>query len=240
MVLRTLQKRLCQVLAGVLLWGLPAVGLAKEPYQADSRPDTAPSRQSLGAPQVLEIPPMPEVAPAPVETLPADTAASPPPAPTDDPYAAIPQHDDGAALAPPQEATERRTYLGVMYASTQEGTAGVKVLDVIPGSPAARAGFEGANTPPSQSNELVRTALIALSLSPVGAFAMPLVIMHDMYMASRTPGDLIVAIGDQQVRDASDFGQAMQRYQVGDIVVFSILRNGKPYQISVQLEEEPA
>jgi S1-C subfamily serine protease len=134
----------------------------------------------------------------------------------------------------------RRTYFGVLYATAEEGPVGVKVLDVIPGSPAALAGFEGVNAPPSQTNDLVKLGLIALMMSPVGPFAMPLVIAHDMYKASRSPGDLIVAVGDQQVRDAVEFSQEMRRYQPGDTVTFSVVRKGKPLQIPVQLGEEPS
>ncbi|MBI3247007.1 MAG: PDZ domain-containing protein [Deltaproteobacteria bacterium] len=251
MLLMNARKRSCQMLIGMLLWGLPIIGMAREPRYADTpieeTTDQSPGRQSLGAPQVLEIPPVQEAAPTPAEVPPVDSSASSSFPPPEAPYE--PARDsvsEQSRISPPpieansQEATAPRTYLGVLYATAEEGAVGVKVLDVIPGSPAARAGFEGANTPPPQSNELVRTALVILAMSPVGVFAMPLVIAHDMYMASRSPGDLIVGIGAQQVRDAASFGQAMHGYRVGDTVAFSVLRNGKPLQISVQLEEEPS
>jgi S1-C subfamily serine protease len=144
----------------------------------------------------------------------------------------------------PQPAlAERRTYLGVLYATVEDEASGVKVLDVIPGSPAARAGFEGANAPkPKSSNDIVKIALVALTMSPVGAFAMPLLVAHNMYSANHqsSAGDVIVAIGDRQVRDAVEFSQEMHHYQPGDTVTFSILRQGKPLQVPVVLEEEPS
>jgi S1-C subfamily serine protease len=138
--------------------------------------------------------------------------------------------------------TSQRVYLGLLYATAEDRTGGVKVLDVIPGSPAARAGFEGANAPRSmQSNDFVKIALVALMMSPVGAFAMPLLVAHNMYTANRqsSAGDLIVAIGDRQVRDAMDFSQELHRYQPGDTVIFSVVRQGKSLQVPVMMEKEP-
>lgn len=231
-------KRSCQVLIGMLLCGLPAVASAEESRrsatQAREERGQSPSRQPFGAPQVLEIPPIQETAPIPPDPS-VETVATPP---RDGP----PELYDysGSAGSDQAEMARRRTYFGVLYATAEEGERGVKVLDVIPGSPAQRAGFEGVNAPPSQSNDLVKLGLIALMMSPVGPFAMPLVIAHDMYRASQAPGDLIVAVGDQQVHDSLEFSQEMRRYQPGDTVTFSVLRSGKSLQIPVQLEEEPS
>jgi S1-C subfamily serine protease len=77
-------------------------------------------------------------------------------------------------------------------------------------------------------------------MSPAGPFAIPLAIAHDMYMGHQSPGDVIVAVGDRPVRNAQEFSEAMRRYQPSETVSFSVLRNGKPLQITVQLEEEPS
>jgi S1-C subfamily serine protease len=76
-------------------------------------------------------------------------------------------------------------------------------------------------------------------MSPAGPFAIPLAIAHNVYMGRQTPGDVIVAVGDRSVRTAQEFSEAMRRYQPSETVSFSVLRNGKTVQISVQLEEEP-
>jgi predicted metalloprotease with PDZ domain len=69
---------------------------------------------------------------------------------------------------------------------------------------------------------------------------MPLLIAHGMYTASRKPvGDLIVAVGNQQVRDAVEFSQEMRDHQPGEQISFSVMRAGKPVQLTAQLEEEP-
>lgn len=246
-------KRLSQVLIGLLLCGLPAGGFAKGVRRAAPSAEEEGSentrRQSVGAPQVLEIPSTQETTPLSAEAQPD----SPPPSneravdslPYDEntrPLEARTPRDERERLGEiqPPASPERRNYLGVLYATAEDGPVGVQVLDVIPGSPAARAGFEGSNTPPSQSSDLMKLALVALTMSPVGPFAMPLLIAHSMYTASRKPtGDLIVAVGDQQVRDAVEFSQEMHHHQPGEQVSFSVVRAGKPVQLTVQLEEEP-
>lgn len=245
-------KRLYQVCIGLLLWGLPTVGLAKGARRAapaieeESSDNTR--RQSVGAPQVLEIPSVHETAPSSTATQPDSPPPATAPAVDPPPYentrsleARTPQNErERSSEIQPPGSPERRNYLGVLYATAEDGPVGVQVLDVIPGSPAARAGFQGANAPSSQSSDLVKIALVALTMSPVGPFAMPLIIAHNLYTASRKPvGDLIVAVGDQQVRDAVEFSQEMHRHQPGEQVSFSVMRAGKPLQLTVQLEEEP-
>jgi len=251
MLMMNVRKRSYQLLVGVLLCGLPTTGLAKGPRRAvapvERQTSEATSRQPIGAPQVLEIAPMQDaVAEPPPDSSTESSSRTPPQASTellDPPPGASALQERGMppdAGAGALDSAMQQTYLGVLYATAEDGPVGVKVLDVIPGSPAAQAGFEGVNTPRSQSSDVVRTALIILAMSPVGPFAMPLVIAHDMYMASQSPGDLIVAIGEHKVRDASEFNQEMRRYRPGDSVTFSVLRRGKPMQISVQLEAEPS
>ncbi len=247
MLLINALKWSCQMLIGLLLWGMPVAGMAQEPRDTDSPVADAsaedPRRHSLGAPQVLELPPVQEAAPEEAEVPPVDAVASPTPPPSvalDDPA----QDSEAQSWPPavetnPQEAMAPRTYLGVLYATAEEGQIGVKVLDVIPGSPAARAGFEGVNTPSSAGSQ-VADAVIFTAAPLAGPFAPLIILPYAIYRSRQMPGDLIVGIGEQQVQDAASFGQAMHEYRVGDTVVFSVVRHGQPLQISVLLEEEPA
>lgn len=146
---------------------------------------------------------------------------------------------------PDSSATDQRSYLGALYVTPDQGLQGVHVLSVIPGSPAARAGFIGANTPQPKGPNWFRVAVFALSMSPAGAFAIPLTIAHHVY-TNRTvaapvdlPGDLIVAVDDKPVRDAQAFSQVLSSYEPGTRVSFSIIRAGKPLQLSATLEREP-
>ena len=85
----------------------------------------------------------------------------------------------------------------------------------------------------------MKVAIVALALSPAGPFVMPLAIAHDIYKNRHPPGDLIVAVENNTVRNAQEFTAAMQRYQPGDRVSFTVLRKNQPLQMTVTLEEEP-
>ncbi len=226
------------VMAGVLtasLWTSPCL------TQAQSAPaDAGQPSQEVGAPQVLEIP---------VQSSLSQPAVPVEPSASD--YRELHPHEDWSSAAtdsqfpewPDPSVTEsKRTYLGVLYATAEEGPEGVRVLSVIEGSPAHRSGFEGVNAPTQHNrNDLVKkAAIIALAMSPAGPFVMPLVAAHDHLTRERHPvGDLIVAVESTPVRTAQDFTEAMQRYSPGDQVAFSVLRKNQPRQITVTLEEEP-
>jgi len=225
-------------LAGVLiagLWTSPGLIQAQSaPADADQHP------QQVGAPQVLEIPVQGSLT---QPAVPVEPAASD--------FKALQPHEDWSSAAtdgqfpewPDPSVTEsKRTYLGVLYATAEEGPEGVLVLSVIEGSPAHRSGFEGVNAPTQHNrNDFVKkAAIIALAMSPAGPFVMPLVAAHDHLTRERHPaGDLIVAVENTPVRTAQDFTEIMQRYSPGDQVAFSVLRRNQPLQITVTLEEEP-
>ena len=233
----------CWLLAGALLSARPALLSAQETHSMSSQavkaaatPSENRQGRSVGAPQVLEISPQEMTAP--------ETAAPPPVGslpPTNERALGVGDSQDNDVRP---EATmpvaAKRNYLGVLYATAEEGQPGVKVLDVVQGSPAERAGFRGVKTPGSNSNDLVKAAIVVLAMSPIGPFAIPLAIAHDMYTSHQSPGDLIVAVGDHQVHDAQGFSEEMRHYQPGETVSFSVMRGGKPLQIAVQLEEEPS
>ena len=229
-------------IAGVLtagLWASPRIA------QAQNAPaDTGQRAQAVGAPQVLEIPVQSSLTQptAPVGVPASDHLSG---------FGDVDPHQDWSPSATdgqfpewsdPPGVESKRTYLGVLYATAEEGPEGVQVLSVIEGSPAHRSGFEGVNTPtPHNRNDLVKkAAIIALAMSPAGPFVMPLVAAHDHLTRERHPvGDLIVAVENTPVRTAQDFTETMQRYNPGDQVAFSVLRKNQPRQITVTLEEEP-
>jgi hypothetical protein len=210
-----------------------------------------PPGQRIGAPQVLEIAPQLEERDLATETQPREIPPETParsvertelPA-TEQAARTVEQlPQQGEYVRPGEDVRSiagQRNYLGVLYATAEEGPVGVKVLDVVPGSPAERAGFSGANRPSEGQSTLIKAAIVVLAMSPAGPFAIPLAIAHDMYMTKQSPGDVIVAINNQPVHNAQEFSEAMRRYQPKETVAFSVLRGGKPMQISVQLEEEP-
>ena len=225
-----------RVLISVLLCGLPAVTDAQDlsPFRsADGEASPQYSGQtSVGAPQVLEIPPIQE-----------------PPSPANDPSVSshrtshmqgVPVDDLSPEGYPPLTGV-RRTYLGLQYVSSEERTGGVMVIDTLANSPAARAGFIGERTSasPTPTEQMIKMAMAALVMTPAAPAIVPLAIAHEMFLSCRPRGDVIVAIGDHPIRDAQDFNDAMRQYHPGDLVAFSVKRCGKPVQISAQLEEEP-
>jgi hypothetical protein len=230
-----------------------AYGAQPEALPPAEESEEVPPGQRLGAPQVLEIAPQP-LEPTPVVNTPPQEVPLPV-TPSRSVERIEPSTNEQAARTVEsfpqpgesfpsrgngQRAAGQRNYLGVLYATAEEGPVGVKVLDVVPGSPAERAGFSGANRPTEGQSNLIKAAIVVLAMSPAGPFAIPLAIAHDMYMTKQTPGDLIVAVNDQPVRNAQEFSDIMRRYKPHETVSFSILRAGKAMQISVQLEEEPA
>lgn len=239
-------------LLSTVMWPLVSYGAQPDVPSAVEENEESPLGQRIGAPQVLEISPQ-DGEPSTVMKRP-HAEAPPPEAPTraverTEPPAIEQTARTGERFPQPgenarsggvaQKGAGQRNYLGVLYATAEEGPAGVKVLDVVPGSPAERAGFSGANRPSEGQSSLIKAAIVVLAMSPAGPFAIPLAIAHDMYMTKQTPGDVIVAIDNQPVHNAQEFSEAMRRYKPQETVTFSILRAGKPMQVSVQLEEEP-
>ena len=226
------------VIAGVLIAGL---WVSPRLIQAQNAPvDADHHAPEIGAPQVLDIP---------VQSGLTQSAVPVEPSASD--FRALHPHEDWSSAATdsqfpewpdPSMAESKRTYLGVLYATAEEGPEGVLVLSVIEGSPAHRSGFEGVNAPTrnNKNDFMKKAAIIALAMSPAGPFVMPLVAAHDHLTRERHPvGDLIVAVENAPVRTAQDFTEAMQRYSPGDQVAFSVLRKNQPLQITVTLEEEP-
>ena len=224
-------------LMSMLLYGLPSVACAQDfspstPPQGTVTPQ--PSRQTpVGAPQVLEIPPVQE------PQLPTTTNTPVPPHRTS--YMEGVPVDDLSPESYSPQVRVRRTYLGLRYVSSEEEDGGVMVIDTLADSPAARAGFIGerTSTSPTGTEQIMKMAMAALVMTPAAPAVVPLAIAHEMFLACRPRGDVIVAIGDRFIRDAQDFNDAMRHYHPGDQVVFSVKRCGKPLQISAQLEEEP-
>ncbi|MGE0682584.1 MAG: PDZ domain-containing protein [Candidatus Binatia bacterium] len=229
-------RRSSQALIGMLLCGLPAVASAEGLYHSASQSheemEQGTGRQQIGAPQVLEIPPVQETAPS------IDSSSAVDGRPID---IGTPQSDSLRPGGDPPSAA-RRSYLGLLYVSADDEEDGVVVVDTIVGSPAARAGFIGEKTeiPSTRTEQMMKVAMAALVMSPAAPAIVPLAIAHEVFFTCRPRGDIIVAIGDRLVRNAQDFNDEMRRYRPGEQVTFSVKRCGKPAQITAQLEEEPA
>jgi hypothetical protein len=224
------------LLAALFIWPLALSAQESDSVQGGTEQNT------LSTPQVLDTPvphtPEAEASIDPYHDTLGQVSAQ-------DPYQTDPAYSDIPPDFSASFASDQRTYLGALYVTPDHGLQGVQVLSVIPGSPAARAGFIGANTSQKKSNNWLKVAIFALSMSPAGAFAIPLTIAHQVYTNRKAlapvdlPGDLIVAVDDKPIQDAQTFSQTLGSYEPGDRVSFSIIRAGKPLQIAVTLEREP-
>jgi S1-C subfamily serine protease len=50
-------------------------------------------------------------------------------------------------------------------------------------------------------------------------------------------GDVIIGINDKPVRNFGELGDALEQYQVGDVVTVKILRDGEQRSVRVQLQQ---
>ena len=54
-----------------------------------------------------------------------------------------------------------------------------------------------------------------------------------------SPGDLIQKVDNKLVKSGEEFQAALQRYNVGDTVTLTILRNGEPQDLPITLDRMP-
>jgi S1-C subfamily serine protease len=99
------------------------------------------------------------------------------------------------------------------------------------GSPAQRAGLRA-------EGKLKWQHAVAglLALSPAAPLAIPLIMSSG---EDSGPGDIILAVDGERVRNREEFEREMHRFQPRDVVYFSVLRKGSILQVPVRLEEHP-
>jgi S1-C subfamily serine protease len=126
---------------------------------------------------------------------------------------------------PPYLGVVGRTALACRY------PAGVRISQVIEGSPAHQAGLKGEAT---LSWKQAVTGLLALS--PAALLVSPFISDSD----HGGSGDLILAVDGKRVHNQEEFEQEMRRFRPGDVVYFSILRGGSGLrQVPVHLADYP-
>jgi C-terminal processing protease CtpA/Prc len=162
----------------------------------------------------LEVPPRIIIAPAPSKP-PTEPAAQPSPAGE---HAAPLSADDSA------RPTAALPYLGasVQYIESNDTPGaevhGLEVVSVDPNSPAEQAGLRG-------QGQLTK---IGASGATAGAMMAPLdlIIMPLLKKAGKlgADGDLIVAIDDNRVADASALETALEALKSGDMIYLTIIR----------------
>jgi S1-C subfamily serine protease len=118
---------------------------------------------------------------------------------------------------------DHNPYLGISveysthcYANAEEH--GFEVMNVYPGSPAARAGIH-ARTTSTPMGDL--GALGSILFLPVSVITMPLLRRSG---ALGQFGDLIVAVDDQRVRSKGELLMALKHLKPGDTTYFTVIR----------------
>jgi len=133
-------------------------------------------------------------------------------------------------------------YLGISveysthcYANAEEH--GFEVMEVYPGSPAARAGLH-ARTPSTPMGDL--GALGSILFLPVSVITMPLLRRSG---ALGQFGDLIVAVDDQRVRSKGELVTMLHHLKPGDTTYITVIRpipggSHKTMRIALHIDRE--
>jgi S1-C subfamily serine protease len=107
--------------------------------------------------------------------------------------------------------------------------AGLLIVNVIPNSPAALAGLRGERT---GVHAVLEGAAVAAAL--VFAPAIVAVALVDGTRIGES-SDMIIAVDSVRVTNFLDFSNRMRRVQPGEIVYFSVVRDGKRLQVPVKV-----
>ena len=137
---------------------------------------------------------------------------------------------------------DHNPYLGISveysthcYAGAEEH--GFEVMDVYPGSPAARAGLH-ARTPSTPMGDL--GALGSILFLPVSVITMPMLRRSG---ALGEFGDLIVAVDDQRVRSKGELVTMLHHLKPGDTTYLTVIRpipggSHKTMRIALHIDRE--
>jgi S1-C subfamily serine protease len=109
----------------------------------------------------------------------------------------------------------------------------VEVLSAIPSGPGAAAGLQGRR-------QGVQTALTVGILA--GAVFFPPAMLGMIALQQSGIGvsrELIIAVDGQRTRDVSDFGEAIEKAEAGEVVYLTVLSDGQREQLRVELPGQP-
>jgi S1-C subfamily serine protease len=107
--------------------------------------------------------------------------------------------------------------------------SGVEILTAISGGPGAAAGLQGRR-------QGVQAALTVGILA--GAIFFPPAMLGVMALQKSGIGasrELIIAVDGQRTRDVTDFGEAIEKAEAGEVVYLTIVSGGRREQIRVEL-----
>ncbi len=111
---------------------------------------------------------------------------------------------------------------------------GLLIIDVFAGSPAARAGLRPFRR---ATRDVLETAAVAGAM-----FFPPVVLLVPVFdqVHLGESYDLIIGVDGSRVANFLDFEERLRDVQAGEIVYFSIVRNGERMQIPIQVPDNLA
>lgn len=119
--------------------------------------------------------------------------------------------------------------------ATGEVADGLLILKVIQGSPAARAGLHGYD---QTMHEALIGAAIAATMASFGATVIAVPLIANSEIGENY--DLIIGVDGYRVTNILDFENRMRDVRGGELVYFSVVRNGYRKQITVKIPKDMA
>lgn len=221
-----------------LLMALCLAPFVLQPAPAGAQDDSASSPDSISPPSTTEIPPA---------VMPSQSNAVPAAAP--DIYDPGADSDSNPDQAPPaelrqemqslrdfrEEEEDNISSLGMVLREAHRGVdgngevAGLLVLEVMPGTPAAYAGLKGLS---SGINSALAGAAFAASI-----FFPPAMLAAAVVSGTRVGEsyDLIIGMDSERITNYLDFSERMREVRAGELVYLSVSRNGKRTQIPIRV-----
>jgi S1-C subfamily serine protease len=106
--------------------------------------------------------------------------------------------------------------------------SGVEILAVIPGSPGEAAGLQGSR-PGVLHTTILMTGLLATAFFPpamMGVIALS---------KAAEPHEMIIAVDGKRTCDVTDFEEAIEKAEAGEVVYLTVVRHGRREQIRLAL-----
>jgi hypothetical protein len=126
-------------------------------------------------------------------------------------------------------------FLGIAVQSETVGlghgrvVSGVEILTVIPGSPAGAAGLQGS------SPGALRTTVLFIGMV-AGAAIFPPAMLGVMALSKiGEPHATIIAVDGERTRNVTEFEEAIEKADAGEVVYLTVVSSGRREQIRVAL-----
>ncbi len=145
------------------------------------------------------------------------------------------QTNPGSYVQGDPTAAYESPFLGIAVHSETVGlehsrvVSGVEILTVIPGSPAGAAGLQGS------SPGALRTTVLFIAMVAGAAFFPPAMLGVMALSKIGEPHETIIAVDGERTRDVTEFEEAIEKADAGEVVYLTVVSSGRREQIRVAL-----